>query len=482
MTDLITRCPKCKTSFRVNDEHLNTARGAVRCGSCLNIFNAKENLLQDVLAKENGIDESSFSPKPIEEKAPAQDQRPPTEKDPDDDKLISDDMDDEEETLETSQIHLDESLDSNIFVAKSASKTEINLFERRIKDAEKHDNEHIEADESWALNLLEEDSDEDQSQARNQAFSLETSTDSTDDQSEQLSDQGEADLAEHTENELELGDHLDDHFKQQVEPQNSEPESKYNSPFQFIEDAPSERAQTPETTESGLEPFPEELLLDPSETTSSNSSDASQDNHSYDKSIFEEEQAFEEEPFETQHDTSIFSSIEPEPLELHVKHRAPIWQRGYFWLVLNVLAALVLTAQIAYFKFEDWGRQESLRPYYAFACDVLGCSLPVLQDLSKIKVDSMVVMDHPKNEGMLLVDATLQNRAKFDQHFPTLLLTFTDLDNTLVKELKFTREHYVGGELAGKRLMPARHPIRITLEVDDPGADALNYQIAIVKP
>lgn len=45
MSDAITRCPKCTTSFRITEAHLKSAKGAVRCGSCLNIFNAKENLI-----------------------------------------------------------------------------------------------------------------------------------------------------------------------------------------------------------------------------------------------------------------------------------------------------------------------------------------------------------------------------------------------------------------------------------------------------
>lgn len=43
----ITRCPQCETSFRLTDEHLSMADGAVRCGSCLSIFQA-EAYMEDV--------------------------------------------------------------------------------------------------------------------------------------------------------------------------------------------------------------------------------------------------------------------------------------------------------------------------------------------------------------------------------------------------------------------------------------------------
>lgn len=37
---LLTRCPKCQTTFRISEEMLRKAAGQVRCGRCSNVFNA----------------------------------------------------------------------------------------------------------------------------------------------------------------------------------------------------------------------------------------------------------------------------------------------------------------------------------------------------------------------------------------------------------------------------------------------------------
>ncbi|HCE41179.1 MAG TPA: DUF3426 domain-containing protein, partial [Alcanivorax sp.] len=42
-----TRCPHCGAQFKISDEHLGQARGAVRCGSCLRIFQATDHLVGD---------------------------------------------------------------------------------------------------------------------------------------------------------------------------------------------------------------------------------------------------------------------------------------------------------------------------------------------------------------------------------------------------------------------------------------------------
>lgn len=45
MADRVTCCPHCSTSFRITAAQLQTARGAVRCGSCLQIFRATDHLV-----------------------------------------------------------------------------------------------------------------------------------------------------------------------------------------------------------------------------------------------------------------------------------------------------------------------------------------------------------------------------------------------------------------------------------------------------
>lgn len=53
MTDsFVTQCPHCQTSFRVSHAQLSVARGVVRCGSCLQVFNAARQLLEQRAGKE----------------------------------------------------------------------------------------------------------------------------------------------------------------------------------------------------------------------------------------------------------------------------------------------------------------------------------------------------------------------------------------------------------------------------------------------
>ena len=44
MAEMITQCPKCSTAFHVTEALLSSAKGAVRCGTCLTVFNGRAHL------------------------------------------------------------------------------------------------------------------------------------------------------------------------------------------------------------------------------------------------------------------------------------------------------------------------------------------------------------------------------------------------------------------------------------------------------
>ncbi|KTT16947.1 MJ0042-type zinc finger domain-containing protein, partial [Pseudomonas parafulva] len=67
MTDsFVTQCPHCQTSFRVTHHQLSVARGVVRCGQCLQVFNAAKQLLA-----QNRSAPPQANPLPATEAAPS---------------------------------------------------------------------------------------------------------------------------------------------------------------------------------------------------------------------------------------------------------------------------------------------------------------------------------------------------------------------------------------------------------------------------
>lgn len=74
MTDsFVTQCPHCQTSFRVSHAQLSVARGVVRCGACLQVFNAAKQLLEQRAGKTT----DDIQP-PLPASSPAPTLAPPT--------------------------------------------------------------------------------------------------------------------------------------------------------------------------------------------------------------------------------------------------------------------------------------------------------------------------------------------------------------------------------------------------------------------
>lgn len=480
MTQMVTRCPKCGTAFRITSTQIESAKGAVRCGSCLHIFKAQDHIVKTI--SEATKPASNHSPAPAASpatittpaaiqatthavssatpKTPAPTPAEPAPAKPiidkakiladEDDILISDDMD--KNTEKSSTYEFDGFLDLDLQPKQSVS-----LFEREIRYDTPSDEETETADESWAEELLD-DSEDDIKQLRKPPA---TPTPPA--------------VPEHSSIEAQINAAFEANKADQ-------PSSTYKAPvFSIVAEAPAGEEQD----------FSEEFINATSAggATSNPSSPAAQE---FATALFAED---EDQPAKAQSskrpvksadkiratDTSraaLLMNIMPAPVEFTAK-RMRRWYQEKLWPSLAVLAAITLIFQIAYFKFDYFSRTEPYRTAYVLACPVFNCKVPVLVDTRQLVATNLVVRNHPTAEQALKVDAILINNASFEQPFPDLIMAFSTLDGTPVASRRFSPKEYLGGELAGMEHIPIKQPVHIILELADPGPDAVNYHLSI---
>ena len=148
---------------------------------------------------------------------------------------------------------------------------------------------------------------------------------------------------------------------------------------------------------------------------------------------------------------------------------------GKFSLVL--LGCLALGFQYSWFNRGELSLDPELRAIYQQLCQFADCSLPPLVNISQIQSSQLLIRVDPENTRKLIVDAVIINKASHPQPWPLLSLTFTDLQDQPVASRTFSPHEYLGGELADSKEIPANIPIRLSLELLDPGADAVNYRL-----
>lgn len=536
----ITRCPKCGTAFRITQAQLQSANGAVRCGSCLNVFKAVDYLVapspqkaaatpannaQSVTSEArtkavptqppmpSQVESSSTAPQGSSTKVANPSEVQAAETKPDtstsmrkepgqlailssikplpvspppaiplhttsnsstpqkpvvrvldkssldqiDDILISDDMDDVK--TETKSYEFDSFLDIDV-----NPKAEVSLFERKIRDQEEQQ-ESNNADESWAEMLIENEDDDTPSYKTRSAI--------IEDEEDFYASQRtpEHPTATSVTPKSDASPSLMFSLVEEPAPQQQTPlhaERKDDDDFVLSD----ELANIPD--HDGFKPTPtatDAAALDPGifETPDTETNDDSP------------KRQVKTQPKIRAYDgsrTALLMNIIPAPIEFTSK-RMRRWYQRKLWPTLSLLTLIALVVQLGWFKFDYFSRVEPYRTAYTFLCPYLGCQVPALIDTKQISAFNLVVREHSEMTGALAVDVMIMNNAPFEQPYPDLVLVFTDINDNEVASRRFTPREYLGGEAVGSSRMERDRPVHLTLDLVDPGEQAVNYNIYI---
>ncbi|MBU3069101.1 DUF3426 domain-containing protein [Aestuariicella sp. G3-2] len=582
MADRVTCCPHCSTSFRISDAQLQTAKGAVRCGSCLQIFRALDHLLPQPgqQAQPAAAEQPSPAPQESAEPQPESTPQPPAEK-PEPPAEAEQSALDTEEPIANHEEPLASHEEPSAVEPEDASTHSIDSTESDDEDEDEDADRLTQQDSIFTSDDEEEDFDIHSTTYNRALFSLESDGETDED------DEPEADIDFELEDDVLISDDMDrknasetfslgqlsDDFldtssdkqqqsslfdRKQKKTKNLETEASDESwaeeMLQEMEseltdsDSPEKKvsaedeyypegsgilktfggtylnepsAKSPDTEDFDPEQ-PDPLFVKtpslPADETGeydrlSSGSFDTLDDDTIDSELGEsfstrreplftvtgDQDDFDESPAaassksqadnvhydyagdDSQRDDHdlLLQGIAPAPVEMDWHVETSPWPKRLLWGSLSLLAGLGLVAQLAYFNFEEYSRTQPWRQAYASLCPILGCELPSLSDPRQVKAYNLVVRSNPDTKGALIIDSILLNTASFDQPFPDFALTFSNLQGKQVAYRRFTPREYLGGELAGATSMPSGQPVHISLEVVDPGPDAVNYTATI---
>lgn len=164
---------------------------------------------------------------------------------------------------------------------------------------------------------------------------------------------------------------------------------------------------------------------------------------------------------------------------------APRWwnepegRRTGAWAVGCVLAVICLLGQMLWYRFDPWAGDADLRFLYRWGCAAVGCELPVMRSLADLSVRRMAVRAHPDVPDAVVLDAVIANTAPYAQAFPVVELRFANAAGETVAARRFEPAEYLGEEFRGGALMPAMAPVAVSVELGDPGRDAVNASVIL---
>jgi predicted Zn finger-like uncharacterized protein len=149
---------------------------------------------------------------------------------------------------------------------------------------------------------------------------------------------------------------------------------------------------------------------------------------------------------------------------------------GWGWSAGSVVLLLALGAQLAWAWREPLLANPRVLAVATATCERIGCSLPAVADRSRILLMARDVRPHPSVPHALIISATLSNDAPFTQPYPTVEITLSDVNEKRIALRRFAPAEYVGDLGALSRGLPAGGTASLSLEVEDPGNNAVAFE------
>lgn len=148
---------------------------------------------------------------------------------------------------------------------------------------------------------------------------------------------------------------------------------------------------------------------------------------------------------------------------------APAPQRRHIgeWIALVVLALLLL-AQLFFSERPRWAANAQWRPVVAAVCDVARCTVPAWHEPNAFAMLSRDVIAVPGRPGVLRVQASIRNDARWPQPWPALVLSLSDADGRLLGSRRFTPGDYLGRAPDAALLQPGQ-AAQLAFDIIEPG-------------
>ena len=149
--------------------------------------------------------------------------------------------------------------------------------------------------------------------------------------------------------------------------------------------------------------------------------------------------------------------------------------------ILWSFACLVLTTTLSieyiWFNRDQFNDVTAFKTIIDRACKQFTCDNVSFRDASKMELITRNVYSHPNEKNALIVDVTMKNNAEFAQPYPVLQIDFSDIRGNTVAARRFLPSDYLAiGDTQQKRLLEPDASASVTLEIQDPGKQAMTYE------
>jgi predicted Zn finger-like uncharacterized protein len=147
------------------------------------------------------------------------------------------------------------------------------------------------------------------------------------------------------------------------------------------------------------------------------------------------------------------------------------------------LLLLLLVVQVLYhFRDALAAHWPATRPMLTAMCATTGCAVRPLRDVGALSIDASDLQVDPAHKGLLILTATVRNRAPYALAYPYLELTLTDSQDQVVVRRAFAPGEYVSGTVDQSTGLAGNGEVALKLFIDASATQQAGYRLYLFYP
>ena len=159
--------------------------------------------------------------------------------------------------------------------------------------------------------------------------------------------------------------------------------------------------------------------------------------------------------------------------------KAPRWP----FIVVALLLTLALAGQLIFhFRSEIAITAPSMRPILEAFCQTFDAELPLPRHVDLVSIETSDLQNDPAHGNLLVLNATLRNRAGYAQAYPSLELSLTDTQDAAIARRVFLPSEYLSPKLLADPHFVANTDVPVRLWIEAKEITASGYRLYVFYP
>lgn len=163
----------------------------------------------------------------------------------------------------------------------------------------------------------------------------------------------------------------------------------------------------------------------------------------------------------------------------HAPEKAARWP----FTVAALLLVAALAGQLVFrFRSEIAVTLPSLRPALELLCRAFDADIPLPRHVELVSIETSDLQADPARGNLLVLNATLRNRANYGQAYPSLELSLTDTQDAAIARRVFAPAEYLPAKIPAGQPFAANSDIGVHLWIEAKEISAAGYRLYVFYP